>query len=306
MTLCSVVSEYLKGIREREGSITFLALYNKFLEAKAHRTAKYRRELEWIRDRLKILHETLVCDITVRTLEPILSAMRPSVRAAATRYLKAVLNYGLKRQFLSDNPAVRLEPVELERREVDTIPVEKVLLMLETALNKDLALLPYLVIGFFCGVRPQGELSKLVWSDLDLSERVLVIRPEISKTKRRRFVTVSENVTEWLEEYRARGGVMTGFIAQATGRALELRRRANWEAAGLKEWIQQGMRHTYCSAFLAAGRGGINDLVLQSGHSNVNTMWESYHRGMKKAEAEKFWAIRPPLERERRVIYIAV
>jgi len=39
----------------------------------------------------------------------------------------------------------------------------------------------------------------------------------------------------------------------------------------------------------------INELVLQSGHSSIDTMWRHYHRDTTEAEAKKFWAIMPPL-----------
>jgi hypothetical protein len=37
----------------------------------------------------------------------------------------------------------------------------------------------------------------------------------------------------------------------------------------------------------------INKLVLQSGHTSVNTMWRYHHRGTTEADAKKFWAIMP-------------
>jgi hypothetical protein len=58
------------------------------------------------------------------------------------------------------------------------------------------------------------------------------------------------------------------------------------------QWIKQGMRHTYCSAWLAQNRD-VNRLVLMSGHSNPDTMWRFYHRGMSEKQAEKFWSIAP-------------
>jgi integrase len=72
--------------------------------------------------------------------------------------------------------------------------------------------LPFLVLGFFCGIRPRGELEKLEWRDVDLADRVVTIRPEVSKTHRRRFPELSENAIVWLEEYRQRGGHMEGRI----------------------------------------------------------------------------------------------
>jgi integrase len=65
--------------------------------------------------------------------------------------------------------------------------------MLVHGLEHDLALLPYLVFGFFAGVRPDGELQKVEWSDIKLAEGTIVIRPEVSKTNRRRFPKISAN-----------------------------------------------------------------------------------------------------------------
>jgi hypothetical protein len=38
----------------------------------------------------------------------------------------------------------------------------------------------------------------------------------------------------------------------------------------------------------------VNELVLQSGHDSVDTMWRNYHKGVTESEAKKFWAIEPP------------
>jgi len=67
------------------------------------------------------------------------------------------------------------------------------------------------------------------------------------------------------------------------------------EGAVASRSIQQGMRHTYCSNWLAMHQD-VNKLVLQSGHDSAETMWKHYHRGTTKADARKFWAIVPPRE----------
>jgi len=87
---------------------------------------------------------------------------------------------------------------------------------------------------------------------------------------------------------------MTGAVVPFSKNILRKKRRANWLASAVEgaRWIQQGMRHTFCSNWLAVHRD-INELVLQSGHDNVETMWRRYHRGTKKSVAEKFWEIKP-------------
>jgi len=209
-------------------------------------------------------------------------------------FLRSVFNYGIKRGYLTDNPIVRLDFADRLRREVVTIPNEQVAAMLNHAFENDLDLLPFLVFGFFAGIRPNGELQKLEWQDVDLTERgkpVLVIRPEVSKTKRRRFIDLSPNAIEWIEAFRRQGGKLEGRISPFTPSTLRKYRLKNWTAAGIKVWPQQGMRHTFCSNWLAMHKN-INKLVLQSGHTSVDTMWGHYHRGT--AEAKKFWAIMPP------------
>ena len=111
--------------------------------------------------------------------------------------------------------------------------------MLNHAFENDLDLLPFLVFGFFAGICPNGELQKLEWQDVDLTERgkpVLVIRPEVSKTKRRRFIDLSPNAIEWVEAFRRQGGKLEGRISPFTPSTLRKCRLKNWTAAGIKVW----------------------------------------------------------------------
>jgi integrase len=277
----------------KTGSVTFLALFDQFLQAKADRNPKYLRELKITRNRFSGLHDTLVSEIASADLQPLLSTITPGGRNPVMRYLRAVFFFGIKRGYLLENPISKLDFAELKRKEIETISNEHVQAMLTHALENDLALLPYLTIGFFAGVRPDGELQKVEWDDVKLSEKTIVIRPEVSKTNRRRFPDLSPNAIDWLNAYRARGGSFEGKVSSYSESELRRRRKANWEAAGVTKWIQQGMRHTFCSNWLAFHKD-VNKLVLQSGHDSVDTMWRNYHAGIPEAEAKRFWEIRPP------------
>jgi integrase/recombinase XerD len=149
--------------------------------------------------------------------------------------------------------------------------------------------------------RPDGELQKLEWRDIDLTDKVVTIRPEVSKTNRRRFIDLSDNAKAWLQAFINRSGAPSGRVVTYSESELRARRAANWKAAGIERWIQQGMRHSYCSNWLAL-HGDVNKLVLQSGHDSVDTMWRNYHKGTPKAESEKFWRIRPAKQAGKRKI----
>src|SRR5258708_34805678 len=291
-TLLDVVTEWLKIHRDRTASTTFVQLYNEFLEAKKDRSPKYLTELRITRDRWPNLHPLVVSDITHRTLSPIIGKLSRGARNPVLRYWRAVFNYGIKRGYLAENPVNGLDFERRRSKEVETLSVPQVRKMLEHALEHDLRLLPYVCLGVFCGCRPEGELTEVEWRDIDLDDRVVTIRPEVSKTHRRRFIELSENAVAWLRVYIDRGGITTGRIVPMTGNELRGHRRANWKAAGITKWTQQVMRHSYCSNWLAK-HGDVNKLVLMSGHDSVETLWRHYHRGTPKTEAGKYWDIRP-------------
>jgi len=309
-TLLDAVRGYLAFQKVRQASISFLALFDQFLEAKKDRNEQYRLELRVTRNRFPTLHSTLVSDITHRELEPLLSAITPGGRNAVMRYLRAVFNYGIKRGYLIENPISRLDFAERPRKEVETLSNKQVEAMLKDALDKDLPLLPFLVLGLFCGIRPDGELQKVEWKDIGLDDKVVTIRPEVSKTKRRRFVDLSDNAKSWLETFIARSGIQRGrIVGDLTESELRTHRTSNWKrVVGVTEedkpkqkWPQQGMRHTYCSNWLAVHKD-VNKLVLQSGHDSVDTMWRHYHRGTIEAQAQEFWSIVPATKPEPKVI----
>ena len=293
ISLLFAVRSYLDGQKKRTASISFLDLFNLYLGAKQDRNPAYLRELRITRDRMPQLHARIVSDITPGDLAPILDAITPGGRNQVMRYLRAIFNFGIKRGYIVENPISRLDFADRPRKEVETIPAHQVTKMLNHALENDLALLPFLTLGFFCGIRPDGELRELEWSDVKLTEGEVVIRPEISKTNRRRFVELSDNAKAWLAAYFEGGGVMVGKLVRYSDSQMEAHRRANWQAAGITKWTQQGMRHTFCSNWLALHKD-VNRLVLMSGHDSVDTMWRNYHQGIPEAQAKAFWAIMPP------------
>ena len=304
-SLLAIVRQYLVQHDLRSQSVSLATLFDEYVAAKSHRTKKYLAEIKKSQAPLEGLLNRLVCDIAPAELEPHLSRSSGAYRNAVMRYLRAMFNHGIKRGYLLDNPILKLDFVHRVRHEVQTIPSPIVAKMLNHAFENDLQLLPFLVLGFFAGIRPDGELQKLEWTDVLFEEKTIVIRPEVSKTNRRRFPKLSANAQSWLDAYKLRGGVMEGKIVPLRPTTLRRKRRANWSAAAGEKakWIQQGMRHTFCSNWLALHKD-INELVLQSGHDSVDTMWRNYHKGVTDKEAEKFWSIRPSTDVENVIPFI--
>src|SRR5271166_1307830 len=300
VNLSEAIRGYLEGHKIRSASIPFGELFGKFLDSRASKSAPYLQHLRWARTAFEPLAATLACDITVRDLEAILEAFTPSVRDAFRRYIRAILNFGVRLDYLPSNPAAKLEPCKPLKGETEVFTPKEVGRLLEVALEDDPEFLPFRILGLFCGIRPAGELMRLEWRDVSLAERLVTLRAEVTKTRRKRFVDLSENAIAWLSV--THGQHSAGLVAPWTPAELRKRHRANYRAAGIKQWIQQGARHSFCSYWMAAHNNDVDKLVVLTGHTSREVLWRHYYRAVAKAEAEKFWSIMPPGQAERKIL----
>ncbi len=73
-------------------------------------------------------------------------------------------------------------------------------------------------------------------------------------------------------------------------------------AAGLEAWVQDVMRHSFASNWLAE-HGDINRLTLQMGHESTDMLFRHYNRTCKRKDAAKYWQIMPsPSARGRKIV----
>ena len=161
------------------------------------------------------------------------------------------------------------------------------------AAANDIALLPFLALGFFCGIRPNGELEEIESRDIfsrgqgchdsigGVEDSYAKVCCTVGECRR-----VAKAVSHEISFYQNRPILLN---------VLRKKGRANWLNAreGKKNWIHQGMRHTFCSCWLAKYED-VNKLLLMSGHSSPQMLWRNYYRAVEKSEAEKFWSIYPP------------
>jgi integrase len=303
-TLEKAVAAYTHSETERLASRPFGEAFLEFLEAKVGKSRTHKANLRRTGQRFAYLDQMLVSDITPKDLLKKLKKMPSSSRNREQRHLRAFFNFAIKREWrpIGSNPVDKLDFMELDNDgEVEVFSVAEVEKLLTYALTNELGLLPYLTLGFFAGIRSDvtdGELQKLDWSDVHLvggSRPEVEIRPSVAKTGRRRFVGLSPNALAWIEAFRQRGGKLEGPIVPFSANTLRNRRRKAQAATGLASWISSGMRHSFCSYFLAKNKD-VNRLTLESGHTSPDVMWRHYHRGVNETQAEEFWSLMPPAE----------
>ena len=106
---------------------------------------------------------------------------------------------------------------------------------------------------------------------------------DISETKRTRLFTISDNLHAWLEHCRSS---QTALIPIN----LKNKRRAFVKTLTFP-WIQDGLRHTFCTLHCAKHRNieGLRHIM-----GNSPTVIDRFYKGaIGKGEVEKFWKIMP-------------
>jgi integrase len=291
-TLLGIVQDFAGRERQACKSVTLEALIDEYVAARAAGASSvYLTTIKGLKARLPGLGHRMVSSLTPGDLETWLRGLTASMRNATLRYLKAILNYGVKRGYLAENPVARIDFAAERRGEVQIWQADEVQRLLEDCLARDLELLPYRLFTIYCGIRPHGEMSRLRWSDVNLAKRVVKLQASITKKGRTRYPLLDEAALAWLEAYRLRGGSMEGAVAPWKPTTLKIKCTANFRRAKVRN-IKNGGRHSYCSYHLAHFND-INALTLQSGHSSTDVMFKHYYRPALKDEAARFWNVMP-------------
>jgi integrase len=149
-------------------------------------------------------------------------------------------------------------------------------------------LLPYFALGLFAGVR-SAELMRLKTSAVKFSEKSIVIGPSVAKKRAQRVIDMTDALLAWLEPCREQLEKTDGPIVDAA--KFRWNKEQLLEAAEIKEWKHNGLRHSFGSYHLAAFQNA-QETSHQMGNS-PNVVHKHYKALVSKSEAENFWALRP-------------
>jgi integrase/recombinase XerD len=89
------------------------------------------------------------------------------------RTMKAAFNYALKSHYIADNPLRQVKPYSIPQKERLSFNKEEIDLVLSTITNKNIRNI--VIFGLLTGCR-LGEILNVQWKDINLIERILVIR----------------------------------------------------------------------------------------------------------------------------------
>ena len=217
--------------------------------------------------------------------------------------VRTFLHWAERRGLMQSNPAQKLA-AEIRRpdaRKEFLSPDEMQLLLNLT--QDDTVMRAFLCLGGFAGLRTI-EIQRLEWRDLDFEskEPEIHVRPEAIKKTRggwtERYVRMEP---AFLRHCPTPGtGPMIPWTVRIFGdrlRALKDRMAETLESQGRPEaarwrqdWPHNCLRHSFASYHLAI-REDAGATAYQMGHTAPGTLYREYARAVRRADADRWWAL---------------
>lgn len=265
--------------------------------------------------------ESLAAAMTAATVEDwVLSAPTRHAQATRRRAVNALFVFAKRRGYVHDNPMERVEKIQTRSPdEVAVFSPGEVEAVLRAAQKVEPGMVPFFALGFFAGLRPQNELRRLDFANVNMEPdgKIKVVR-STSKTDRTRYVPIQPNLRAWLRSVPAesRTGAVP-YSRRAFRRVLDAARvdkkgepvdftvekgkpvfKPGKEGVAVT-WSADVMRHTFCTNRQAIIRN-IHQLCEEAG--NTPHVARAHYLEPKEgaeAEAEKFWNIKPTRKRSK-------
>ncbi len=262
------------------------AAVEEFLRAKAlsGKSLRYLQQLKCsLGNFARAAGSKLVTAVTAREIEAWLAGQgwKPETRRGYLTDVRTLFTFCQRRGYCRDNPGLGVDKARREDKPPGIHTVDQVKAILDACLESDLDLARLLAVQYFAGLRP-GEAQQLVEEEILMDAKLIEVKAAKSKSRRRRLVTINETLMAWL----AIGGKLP--LVNQVRRFRRVRKLAG------VAWSHDVMRHTFATYHLASGRNP-DATAHELGHGSTQMLYAHYRELVRPAEAERFWALRPPL-----------
>jgi integrase len=230
-----------------------------------------------------------IARITLQDVEAWLNGKNLAGRATFRARLSTLFNFALRRGYVTRNPCADLENTMVAKPPPSFLTVEQTAKCLEHLEQVDPRGMAWFVLSTFCGLRPE-EAERTLWSaiEIDNGEAHIRVEGQTSKKKQRRIVSPLPEAVVWLKHAR---GLQSQLPLTAQERRLTIRKLR--EVLGFPVWPKDITRHSAASYWLAIDGNPLH-IAEQLGHT-VSELKSSYKVLVTKAEAQRFWALRPTI-----------
>jgi integrase len=297
-TIKDATDFFIAHLKASAKSCTAVELVKELVAAKENDGASTRHVSD-LRSRLNIFAEKFdgqpVATITSAEIDDWLRSLSvsPVTRNHYRRLIVLAFNFAVGRGYAVSNPAEKTAKAKERSSDIGILSLTQTARLLESATRE---VFPYIAIGLFAGLR-RAELERLDWSEIDFESGLIEVKAEKSKTAQRRFVTIQPNLREWLLPLRQQKGKVTPQLGFR--QSFEQAR----EAAGINEWPENALRHSFASYHLAHFKNAAST-ALELGHHDSRITFAHYRELVRPKEAARYWSIKPA-ERTRKIAQLA-
>jgi integrase len=282
------------SVSRNQTTVTIKAAVTALLKAKraSNKSPRYVKSLDgYLNQFMRGREDVRVANIGVETLEEWFSGRKemPATHATGVNRLNALFSFCVRRGWCSENPCARLERVTIDHRPPRFFTPAEADKAIEICPPRSI---PWLVLGMFCGLRPEAEVEQLPREHIDLeNRRVKVTCEDAGGGKRRgtwRFVPIPKRAAALLKQH------LDDKVCPSHSTLRRDRRKLRDLVGG--EWPADILRHTAASYWLAL-TGDVGKCATVFGNSPK--VFASHYNGLATPEdARKFFGL-PPLPKSR-------
>lgn len=304
-TIDDAVNFYIEHLDRLAASVPFSTLASQIRDEFKRRAANNEassRHIETMSETLTKL-ETTFGERSVATIEtkeirewllalPLAAKTRNKHRGYARQIFTLAVDYGYR----PVNPVLPIkkfrERSSEENGEITILSVADTKKLFDSA---DSAIIPFLVLNFFCGIR-RSTVERLDWSDVSVKQKHVIVPRYKGKNQKRYRVAIAKNALEWLKPHAKDSGsiLVPSRAFQAFGKPSKRRTRELVVAAANTAEVtlpDNAGRHTFISMHVAYHES-IDKTALEA-DTTPEIIKSNYLNIVTKPEATKYWAIHP-------------
>jgi integrase len=185
------------------------------------------------------------------------------------KILSPWVKWCIEQRWVIVNPMAEIKRPKVKSGEPEVYPIESFRKLLS---HSDTETRAFIALGGLAGLRTsemlkEREADKVIqWTDIDFANKRITVRPEVSKTDRKRYTPMCDALVSWLDPLRKESGPVVP-LSQSAFRKHEA---ALFTAAEVAP-VDNGLRHSFASYWLAThgGEKGVGALAVIMGNSEA-------------------------------------
>jgi integrase len=268
-----------------------------FLTAKLSSQGRSKYHLEILRKHLEKLPDVNLADFTIADFPAIPGGSR--TRTNVIRVWRQFFRWCRKMEWLpydQPTPSDRLEMPAVPRSLPATWTPAELAILFDHVTDD---YLPWLTLAAWAGLRTEelspdakSEKDALRWEDIHLARKIIIVRPEVSKTGHKRTIPICDALAAVLRSLAGAGRICPKLPAHTPRKGGEPSETTRL-GAFVGGWKRNALRASFIS--YRAAQAGLGQTAMEAGNSESEAK-ASYLDAMTEAESELWFRLPATLQ----------